>query len=403
MSLHLFRGARSILGLLVLTLVVAACDRLSPPGPTPATLPTQAPTAAPLPQPSATAGSADLPPTRDIATPTPAPPPTVAAEPSPTAPPVDSSVTITAPADGARLPVGRPAEVGGLARLGPGHSLALVLLSIDGRTLVDEEVTVGDNGGFQHSLAVPAAVSGPAQLQAVVRATDGAVVSRDVRSVVLAVDTGQSDPFLLLYRPVVGADPVGGYYLYFDGLAQRPSGGRIVMQIKVDNCQRVASTQPITMRSSGYWQGFIYVPRNVVGPACATASFGAPGDAGYREAQVPIEIRAVEGPHYGVVIGGPTEGTELFAGQAVTVYGVAYQAREGLVSLDVRLPDGTLLTQAVADADNFGYWEATVNLPLGNTGEAELVAVIGDNARGDFAEAKVRISILPAPPPTREP
>ena len=384
-------------------LLLVACQEEAPQD-DPVTLPTQAsavqlPTAT-LPATSTPEGEA-IPPTRDFTTATPAP--TVGFTPAPTATPepVNALVNITIPDNNAQLILGQSVSVAGLVRLDDAQTVTVALIMISGRTLLEVEAEVAENNGWQTEFTVPQNASGEAQLQALVRDAAGEILARDVISVNLAVDTSLISQYLVVSRPVPAFQAVGGYYLFFDGLAGRPVGNRITVQILTDNCQTPQATQGIILNGSGYWQAFIYVPNNITGPACALASFGEEGADNRREASIPIEIMPPSGPDsYGIVVASPPPGGSLFAGQTFTIYGTAYNARDSLVQVNVTLGDGQSIAQATAAADDFGYWETTVTIPFGLEGQTTVTAFIGSPEDDDYREVQQLIEILPAPTPT---
>jgi hypothetical protein len=314
-----------------------------------------------------------------------------------------AAINITAPEPNIVLPLGSDVAVSGLVSRDTVRAVSVALVTFTGVTLLETPADVADNGAWQAALRVPQGTTGPAQLAALVRNADGEIVAEDAIPVLLVVDTTAAR-YLQLYRPVAGEPAVGGYYFFFDGVAQQPVGGRITMHIRTDNCQEAVASQSFPLNFGGYWQGYIYVPRDVVGPACAVAFFGTPGEDTYREAQVPIELLPRDGDSsYVVKVHNPPFGAELTAGQSLNVYGLAYNARDDVVQIDLQREDGLLLAQATAAVDQFGYWEAVLILPLDAEGPARFSAIIGDVADGDFAEQQAAVTILPAPPPTPGP
>ena len=375
--------------------VVAGLPTEAPPSPTSDLPPTLTP--APPPQTEgAGTGTADDP----SATEDPSTGPSATSTPQP----VDAAVNITQPAVGAALLLGSTVTAGGLANLNAGETVSVLLLGAGGTALLEEAAAAGSDGGWQAQFTVPEVTTGPAQLVAVIRAADGSAVAQNAIPVTLVVDESFSGRYLTLNRPVLNEEAVAGFYLFFDGTVQQPAGGRLTLELLVDNCQTPVATQGFSMNSSGYWQGYLYVPRNLAGAACARVSTGAAGEDVYREAVVPVNLLPFEGDNsYGVRLHNPPSGAQLFAGQTITVYGLAYNARDDIVVVDLRRADGQVLSQATGSVGEYGYWEAVLVIPFGAEGEAELSAIIGDAAAGDFAEQKVRLDLLPAPTPTPGP
>jgi hypothetical protein len=148
-----------------------------------------------------------------------------------------------------------------------------------------------------------------------------------------------------------------------------------------------------------YWQGFVVVPEDLVGPACAVASFGEPGSANWREVQVPIEVLAQDNIEArGVTIGGPVPDSDVTAGEEVLFYGSAMNVASGPVNLSILMEDGRIVGGGEAETDYWGYWEIPVVLPPDLIGLAEITVGAGE---GDtYAEEVFLINVLPAPTPT---
>jgi hypothetical protein len=399
-------GRSKSLLLLFLLLLAAGCQNTD--SGTPAVdLPTQA-AAALLPTetlpPTSTPVGEGLPPTRALTTATPQPTRAITPAPTRTPAPVNAIVNITVPENNAQLLIGQSVNVGGLVQRDTAQTVTVALLTINGQTLLEVEAPVAENSSWQTEFTVPPASSGPAQLQALVRDAAGDILARDVLAVTLVVDTSTLSRYLVVSRPVAGFSAVGGYYLYFDGLAGRPTGNRLTLAILTDNCQVAQATQGIPLNGSGYWQAFVYVPNNISGPGCAMVSFGEPGAEDRWEVSVPIDIKPPEGPDsYGVMIAGPPPGGALFGGQSFVIYGTAYNARDELVQINISLSDGQSIAQATAATDDFGYWETTITVPFGAVGSATLNAFIGQAGDEDYASTELLLEILPAPTPTPGP
>lgn len=370
---------------------LAACNEAPLPTAIPlASLPTNPP-------PTATT----LPATLDLVALTGTPPPT--AEP-PTRPPtltptpVNALVNITLPDDGAAIVMGSDVVVRGLVQLNESESVSVTLVSSTGHLLANVPATVGEVG-WEASLTVPQSVSGSAFLRATIHDANGNVVAQNQVSVNLVLDIERTDRYLMLSRPVSGETAVGGYSLFFDGQMLRPAGNTFTVSVWTDDCQNQVARQSFIVRSSQntfYWQGFVVIPRNVSGPACAVAYFGNPGDENWREAQVPITILPPEEAEAkGVRIASPAPEREVTAGEELFINGTALNVSEGDVRVSILMENGRIVSQNIATTDYWGYWETTVTLPIDVEGRAEITVSTGED--DSYAEAKTLITVIPPP------
>ncbi|MBK7896464.1 MAG: hypothetical protein IPJ90_16630 [Anaerolineaceae bacterium] len=184
-----------------------------------------------------------------------------------------------------------------------------------------------------------------------------------------------------------------------------PVNRTVTVSIWADECQTRVAQQSFVLGASNrpvYWQGFVVVPQDLVGPACAVASTGEPGTENWREASVPINVLAqTELEARGVTIGNPPPDSEVFAGQELFLYGTAYNVSEGPVSLSILMENGRVVTQSSFTTDYWGYWETAVTLPIDIEGLAEITVSAGE---GDtFNESTTIIRVNPAPTPTPGP
>jgi hypothetical protein len=355
-----------------------------------------------LPQPSPTS---ILPPTLDISgqnqveTATPAP--TIPPKPSRTPTPVDVSINISYPAENELLTVGAEITVGGLVKKEETHSILLSLVTSNGRILsqVPGELMAQ---GWAASFILPPQVTGVAYLQAAVLDDTGQVLAEHRSPVLLTLNPDATGRFLELYRPQVNDTAVGGYSFFFDGRVNRPVNNFVTISIWANNCQEQVARQGFQLGNSSrpfYWSGFVVVPEDLVGPACAVAYFGEPGTEEWREAQVPIEVLAQnDAAAKGVVVASPRADAEIFAGEELFLYGTAYNVTDGPVMVDVVMENGRIVGQTTVQTDYWGYWEATLLLPFDVLGLAEITVTAGEDET--LSETTLVINVLPAPTPT---
>lgn len=357
-------------------------------------LPTLVPTAV-APEPIGTA---------TLMIPSPTIPPTITPSPTPSLTPVvalfqptpmfGTGVNITAPDPNAEYLLGTEFSISGLVQFSPGDTFSVTLVSASGFTLAEAAIEVNDFNGWQGTLSSPTNIGGQALVQAVVLNEAGEVVAQDSVPISLRVDPGANDRYLELYRPTDDALAVAGQNLFFDGRAQLPVENQVTIAIRVDTCQKEVARQSYRLRGSGYWQGFVIIPSDLTGPACAVASFGAPGSADWREIQIPIEVLGPDDKGAAnILIGNPPPASVLTPGKSLLLYGTAFGAPESEIVVSVLLENGRLLTEAVTGIDYFGYWEVELYIPADAEGAARIEASFGEEGSDDYILTALPIEI----------
>lgn len=375
--------------LFLLILFVTACGSPEPPP-----LPTSIPVAE---LPTVTVTS--LPPTTDltaVTTPLPTPAPTNTRPPTATPTPIMPSVGITSPEANNDILLGSDIVLRGLAEINEGDVISVTLISLNGRRLAEARANI-ENQTWQAGLAVPNIVSGAAFAQAVVQNEAEELVAEHQIPVNLVVDTNTADRYLILYHPVPDETAVGGFNLFFDGMVYLPTNSAISISVWAEACQTRIARQSFTLGRSTvpfYWQGFVIVPNEAAGPACAIAHFGEAGNEDYREAVVPINIFPPEDEQAkGVVIANPPAGSHVMAGRELLLYGTALNTSEEPVSVSVLMENGRIISQSTTPADFWGYWEFSLTLPPDVFGPAKITVTAND------AIAEILINVDPMPTP----
>ena len=362
----------------------------------PTEVPTRLPTAA-FPTPDSTS-TAVLPPTR-TPNPTATLLPTATAvfatrTPTPVFLPSGPAVNITIPSVNAELIMGTEVSIGGLGQVLPSQTLSITLVSATGHRLAGAEAELTEINGWQVEFTIPQQVSGPAQIQAAIFEETGQLITLDIHAVHIVLDTNSTDKYMALFRPITGEQAVAGYNLFFDGRAQEPTGNYITISIWDQNCRNQLAVQGFRLNSSTYWQGFLVVPGNVSGPVCAVADFGEPGSEDWREAQVLLEvIPSSDENAKGVLVGNPPPNATLAAGESILLYGTAYNAPDREVVISVILENGRIITEVVATADLFGYWETSLFVPADAEGSATINVSIGTPSEDNFAQNQTLVTI----------
>lgn len=325
-------------------------------------------------------------------------------KPTVTPTPVNPLINISDPNPNQLLTLGSEVEVRGLVQMEADQSIHVSLVSSNGR-LLTEIAAISNEFGWQTSFVLPPYVSGFATMRANLLASDGTVLSSYDVPVWLTLNKETASRYLELFRPTVNAKAVGGFNIFFDGEILLPVNRTVTISVWADDCQTRVARQSFVLGASSrpvYWQGFVVVPQDLVGPACAVASTGEPGTENWREASVPINVLApTELEARGVTIGNPPPDDEVFAGQELFLYGTAYNVSEGPASLSILMENGRVVTQASFSTDYWGYWETAVTLPIDIEGLAEITVAAGE---GDaFNESTTIIRVNPAPTPTPGP
>jgi len=303
-------------------------------------------------------------------------------------------VNITTPSEGQPFLLGQEANIGGRVQLRPSDRLDVALVSSSNHLISEAEVKLLEFNSWSAKLTIPHSTSGVAQIQAYLYDESGNLLGADVQPVQLIVDRDATDRYLELYRPVVGETAVAGYNLFFDGINQLPVNNLVTISILNESCQTEIARQGFRLRGSGYWQGFVVVPNNVSGPACAIVFFGAPGDETRREAHVTFNILPVDDPDaHAVKIGNPPPNSLLAPGKTLPLYGTAYLAPDDAVLVSILLENGRILTEGVATVNSYGYWEMELFIPEDAIGLAQIEASIGQSGDDNFAQEKITVNI----------
>lgn len=374
--------------MLALVVALAACQDLQ-------VLPTLAPTMAAVTQlsaPSSTPVPATDTPAAPTATYTPSATPVVLTpRPTPLAGP---GINITTPTANTVILLGEQFAVSGLVHMAPDQEFTVALISATGHVLDQVQPEVSELNSWQAALTAPHQVSGRAEVQALLVGQDGAVNASDTLPVMLQVDTENVERYLILDRPQQAQEAVAGFNLFFDGFAQQPVDSLVTISLWNETCQQRVAQQSFRLRGSGYWQGFVIAPHNVAGQLCAVAHFGEPGSDTWREAQVEINVLPPEDERaFGVEVGNPPPDRQLVPGRSLLLYGTAYNAPEREVLVSILLENGRLLTEGIATADVYGYWELELFIPASAIGPAQIEASIGEPGGDNFAQSIVPVYI----------
>lgn len=382
-----FRKSLAVLGILMWLVGCAPEATLPTPVPTAVVMttatpaPTLPPTMVPPTQPAATNTPE---PTEVVSTPTPIFSPT---------PVIGPLVNIEKPLEGQLAVMGSELLVSGFAQISQGMSIKVGLTSAAGMMLAtgDAEVDISE---WEGALTIPEYVTGLGQVQAVILDAGGNEVARDSVEITITGDRQNNDSYVTLIRPEAHSIGVAGHNFYMDGQLWRQGGGNLQVAVFMDDCQDNVADVFFQLNTSSYWQGYVILPRDIEGPACATAWVGTPGEPGWRAAQVPVTILHQDDPlATGVMVSNPREGRNLQAGETILVTGVAYNIAGRIVNIEILLENGQVVAEAEDAADYYGYWSAEVTLPVGIEGDAIARVTTGDRAQPD-SQTEVSFNIV---------
>ncbi len=289
---------------------------------------------------------------------------------------------------------GDAVPIGGLIQLGATETLSVTLVSATDQTIAVADVEVHQFSNWDGSVLIPFTHSGSARLVAKILDDENSIVTTDMQDITLGLNVEATDQYLDLYRPQGGDKVVAGYNMFFDGWVQLPVNNLVTISLWNDDCQVQIARQSFRLRGSGYWQGFMVIPSNASGPACALAQFGEPGNDNWREAQIAVDILPINSVgSYGVLVGNPPPDSIIAPGKTLLIYGTSYNAPDGEIRITIQSEDGRLITEGITTADVFGYWELSLFIPNEDAGVAEISAAIGDRDDDSYAEHRIIVQI----------
>jgi hypothetical protein len=323
--------------------------------------------------------------------------PTPAVTPTPTITPTLAlpvyTVTISEPTPATTLLAGRDVTFRGEVQPPPTDPVSLTLM-IGSFTAVSTQITPdADSGSWEIVATVADAASGPGVLKVAVGELAQATQPNPV-----AFDSATDAPYISLARPVEGETAVAGYAFFMQGDSNNLINDAFTIGVLVDDCTNFIAAQKISL-SSGSWYGYVILPQNAEpGPACAAAYTGEYGEAGWREALIPIQLRASDDPQAVLLnLGNPGE-LAFRVGQATNLFGVAVNVPENAVDfmleLDAVSGSGRLLTSGKAFVDQFGFWAIDLDMPDDAPSGAALLTISAGEGES-YQEIRLPVTISP--------
>lgn len=329
------------------------------------------------PEPTATAEATPLP--EPTAEPTTEPTATTAPEPTMTPEPVVIPLTIGQPVTGSEVAVATDLTVSG--QVSPDAAATIQIVVAAGTTeLITGTATVDPNtGAWLTTVPVPDAVTGSARVMVSTEAENAVV------DITLLPAENPSGAVLTLMRPQPGATLVAGYATFFEGIAADVVSDTLTIAVLADNCGTVAASQSFTI-TGGEWRGFMILPQNLSGPACAVVSTGTPGTPEWRQTIVPIVLLTADETGASRIELGNASFESYAAGSTLTLFGVAVNAPGGEIQVSASLGDTAILPVTAVEVDAFGYWELDVVLPADQSGDLTITATLESGGETITAE-----------------
>jgi hypothetical protein len=296
-------------------------------------------------------------------------------EPTATATAVNAPLVIDEPVEDREVVVGRELVVSGRAQAGMTDSLVL-RLQVAARNLVTDTVSVTTAGAWEVAVMIPPQITGPAQLS--VQTQDG----EETATVALEILPDPDTPGISLKRPAEEDVAVAGYGLFFEGRVREPIDRTVTIGLLTNDCTSLDASQSFAV-TGGVWFGFLVLPPDFTGPACAVAYTGEEmpislAEGEWRAAWRPITVLSSANEQAASITLGHPAGTTFKAGQTARLFGVAVNAPNNEVRVTVILDEGqNVLAEGIAPVDAFGFWEIELPLPAGDTGPAAVTVSMG--------------------------
>lgn len=330
-------------------------------------------------------------PTDEALFPTPEVTPTATLTATPEMP--EYSITITEPAASSTLIVGRDVTFRGEVQP-PTTNPVTVTLQIGSFTAVSAQLNPdASNGNWELSTTLANNVTGSGQLTATL-----GDLAQTQQPIQLAFDNTTEEPYIALTRPVQGETAVAGYAFFFEGDSNNLLDDSFTIGLLVDDCTNFIAAQKISL-TSGPWYGFVILPQNAAaGEACAVAYTGEYGDGNWREALVPIQLRAFDDPQATVLSLVNARELTFQAGTTTNLFGVAVnvpdQAVDIVVVLDSASSGSQLVASGKAFADRFGIWSIDLMLPA-DTPSGSGLLTISSGEDDTYQEIRQPVTISP--------
>lgn len=303
--------------------------------------------------------------------PTPLPPPTEEAAPPPTPEPKPFDFTQVPP----QIMNGETAVIAGTApNIGGDVTVELVA----GPHLLAEGTSqVNDNGDWQVELSVPYSVYGAGRVQALSEAETA------VRPI--AIRASDSDPLDVAIngvQPFPDTVAVAGAPLFFSGNVKNAINGNVTVSFWINDCTEQVANQPITLGNGAeFWNALIYLPQNLADDrGCASIATGSAASGNWREHIIPVEILQLNDEEAeGFITIGNRPDQPFRAGTSIYLFGTALNLPEPFIEIDwIGEGDNPVFLITTTNVDDFGYWDAEIDIPEGLSGQTRMIISSGE-------------------------
>jgi len=269
-----------------------------------------------------------------------------------------------------------------------------ITVTIGSFTAVSTQVIPdGTTGSWELTTTVADTVSGPGLLTAALGR-----LAQTEQPIQIAFDRSSEEPYIALSRPVQGETAVAGYAFFLQGDSNNLIDDTFTIGVMVDDCSNFIAAQKISL-TGGIWFGFVILPQNAaVGPACAVAYTGEYKADGWREVQIPIQLRAFDDTQ-AVLLNLGNLGELTFArGEMTNLFGVAVNLPERTVNIELVLDSASSGSQLIATgkafADQFGFWSIDLAIPDDALSGRGLLTISGGEGE-NYQEIRQPVTISP--------
>jgi hypothetical protein len=330
-------------------------------------------------------------PTSDTLFPTPVVTPTPTLTPTQEMP--NYALIIREPAPAATLLAGREVTFRGEVQPPTSDPITLTV-TIGAFTAVSTQIIPdAANGSWEFSTRLAEAASGPGMLRVML-----GQLAQAEQPIQLAFDSATDEPYISLSRPLQGETAVAGHAFLMQGDSNNLLNNSFTIGVLIDNCTNFIAAQKISL-SSGSWYGFVILPLNVApGPACAVAYTGEYNENGWRQALIPIQLRAFDDPQATLLQLGNPGDFSFAVGRTTNLFGVAINVPDRAVDIMLVLDSASggseVVTSGTAFADQFGLWSIDLELPDDAPSGPGLLTIFS-GADDGYQEIRLPVTIAP--------
>lgn len=330
-------------------------------------------------------------PTSEALFPTPEVTATATQTPTPEMP--DYNIIIEEPAPATTLLAGREVTFRGQVQPPTTDPISLTV-TVGLFTAVSTQVVPdGTTGSWELTTTLADTTSGPGLLTAAL-----GEMAQVEQPIPIAFDRSGEEPYIALSRPMQGETAVAGYAFFFQGDSNNLIDNAFTIGVMVDDCSNFIAAQKISL-SNGQWYGFVILPQNAAaGSACAVAYTGEYRAEGWREVQIPIQLRSFDDAQAFLLNLGNLGELTFKRGEATNLFGVAVNLPDRAVDIELVLDSASGGSQLVATgkafADQFGFWSIDLEVPDNAPTGSGLLTISG-GVGDSYQEIRQSVTISP--------